>query len=419
MKAPAMRHLNTPASKIANWAFLMLFPGFFFYHTALGLRVIPPLLGGFFSPVCIAMAPILCAVYAIGLYREKNAHTGVDQAFFGFLLYFVFIIAVNSVFFDADERVVTSHLVAILHFIVVFIVFKFARFDTGTMRATVLLCWLTMTALIFNLANDGFFYLREQDPGIDHEYVATYQGFGRSYLVMFLVLIPFIKSIPARLSVYLIAVAALFVNGSRSDFAGAILAIAVLELLNAKHKLFVVVLAASCIAFFNMQAADTLGIFPENRTLELLDFSAASSWEGRNVAFAHAIETIVKSPWLGGYGSHFDIGGEGEYAHNILSAWVDLGFIGFAWLVLLLTVPLCALAKRLLSSGPTARSAEPLLPLSLIVVTIFLLCTTKEFTYMLIGAALGAYTQYQQRVRQATCISPTGYTTCRPTQSFS
>ena len=98
---------------------------------------------------------------------------------------------------------------------------------------------------------------------------------------------------------------------------------------------------------------------------------------------------------LGDYGSYLDLGVQGLYAHNIFSAWVDLGFVGFVWILLMLLIPFCVLAMEALRARPEEDLPELMLTLELVAVTLLLLFTAKEFTYMLTGAALGRYARYR------------------------
>lgn len=384
-----------PASRLASLAFMMLFPFFFFYHTALALQLIPPVLGGYFSPVSLALAPLLFLAYVLDVCKAKARFTGTDLAFLAFLLYFLLVVAIHAIFLNADGEVVASHLISILHFAAIFVMFKLTDFRSKRVWWSALACWVAMTVIIFNLSSDGFFYLREQEDSANQDYIATYQGFGRSYFVTVLILIPFVRAVPLRILIYALSVSALFVNGSRSEFVATLLAIALIEILRARHRMAILCAAMALAAFAAFYSTELMQLLPENRTLELLHLSEASSWDERNFAFHRALETIFRSPALGDYGSYVDLGEQGLYAHNIFSAWVDLGFVGFAWLLLLLLIPFCFLAKEALHSHPDDGLPELMLTLELVAVTILLLFTAKEFTYMLTGAALGRYARYR------------------------
>ena len=210
-----------------------------------------------------------------------------------------------------------------------------------------------------------------------------------------LILIPFVKAVPLRIVIYTLSVAALFVNGSRSEFVATLLGIALIEILNARHRLLILCVSMLLVAFVAGYSSELMQLLPDNRTLQLLDLSEASSWDERGFAFHHALETIFRSPVLGDYGSYLDLGVQGLYAHNIFSAWVDLGFVGFVWILLMLLIPFCVLAMEALRARPEEDLPELMLTLELVAVTLLLLFTAKEFTYMLTGAALGRYARYR------------------------
>lgn len=397
-----MKNGHELAAKVSAASFLILFPGYFFYHSALGLQIIPPILGGYFTTVSLLVAPILIIVYAANVLRSKGMCTGIDYGFFAYLFYFVLITSVNAIFLDANAEIVKMHMIAILHLATVFIIFKFSVFNAKTIWWCLFGCWAGMTMIIFFLSSDGFFYLRQQEATTNQDYVATYQGFGRSYFLTFLILVPFIRSMSLRWIVYAFSIAALFVNGSRSEFLGAIVVIGVFEILRTRQRLLAFVLALTIGLLFALYADEFSKLLPGNRTLQLLDLSECGSCEERNGTVVYAMEVIRNSPLIGDFGNYLvDIENEkpGTYAHNILSAWVDLGFPGFAWLSLLFVVPIYTLTFEVLASKGGRDLSEVLLPFSLLVVTFFLLLIAKQFTYMLIGAALGSYANYLYRRR--------------------
>ncbi len=104
-----------------------------------------------------------------------------------------------------------------------------------------------------------------------------------------------------------------------------------------------------------------------------------------------AINTIAANPVLGDYASY----PAGDYAHNVLSAWVDLGLFGFIFLIALLLLPALSLIPRGLSGASTSH--ECLLAFFLLSVTLFLLLTSHYFVDMTTGAALGAFSNYRSR----------------------
>lgn len=384
-----------------HWAFLALFPGFFFYDSALGIGVIGPVLGGYFSPVALVFTPILAWLYLRQIKQNKWLLTPMDFVFFAFLLYFFFVLALNFAN-GANPTLVRNHLLAVDHLFVVFIVFKMAEFDSKWFQKLAFISLIGMTIIIFTLSVNGFFNLKRQNLIGDTESLSTYQGFARSYLVTFLVVMPFIKSILLRLCLYLICIPALFVNGARSEFVALACIIVLAEFFYAKHRWVILFSFAIPAAFFHFSSDDFIKILPDNRVLELLDISQSTSWQARHSLSLHALKTIGEHPLLGDYGNY--VAGSCCFytgSHNILSAWIDLGFVGFVYLLCMTMLPMYVLSIDLFSRKTRTESEELLLAFSLMFVTLLLLFTAKDFTFMLIGAALGRYARYKNRQANA------------------
>ncbi|MDQ3775424.1 MAG: O-antigen ligase family protein [Pseudomonadota bacterium] len=389
-----MTHSSSLSVTTVHLAFIALFPCFFFYNTAMGTGVIGPVLGGYFSLVSLVFTPILLIIYLVQITRTTRFFTSIDLAFFSFLFYFLFVISLN--FANGAERdLVKDHLLSIVHLAAVFIVFRIAQFESPQMKWTGLLCIAGMTAIIFTFSVDGFFYLKEQQGYGDSRSMATYQGFARSYFVTFLVVLPFMRLAMLRLAMYFICVPALFINGARSELTAILLVVVLAELFFARPRLSIAVFALTLASLFFVFSDNLMQLLPDNRSLELLDLSRSTSWEGRQVFFSNALRTIADHPLLGDYGSYIRTGGAGSYAHNIFSAWVDLGFFGFAYLLCMMLFPIYFLLIDTIFRGKRPKSEEPLLALILLCATLFMLFTSKDFTYMLVGAALGRYAHYR------------------------
>jgi O-antigen ligase len=385
-----MTHSSSLSVTTVHLAFIALFPCFFFYNTAMGTGAIDPVLGGYFSLVSLAFTPLLLIIYSVQIKRSTRFFTSIDLAFFTFLFYFLFVISFNFAN-GADRNLAKDHLLSIVHFAAVFIVFRIAQFESPQMKWMALLCIAGMTAIIFTFSVDGFFHLKEQHGYGDIRSMANYQGFARSYFVTFLVVLPFIRLPMLRLAMYFICVPALFINGARSELSAALLVVVLAELFFARHRPSIAVFALTLLALILVFFDNLMLLLPNNRSLELLALSQSTSWEARQFAFSHALRTIADHPLLGDYGSYR----AGWYAHNIFSAWVDLGFFGFAYLLCMIMFPICFLLNDTMSRGKRPRSEERLLALLLLCTTMFMLFTSKDFTYTLVGAALGRYAHYR------------------------
>ncbi len=373
-------------------AFLLLFPGFFFYQTLLGIGTISAFLGGYFAIISLALILPLIFIYLADLKTGKIYFSKIDLYFALFITYFFFIIAFNYLS-DANIKIIKSHILSIIYFVNAFIIFKVIDPNDQKFKITAIFSLLAMSVIIFYFSVDGSFYLASLEESINPESVATYQGFARSYLFTFVILIPFIRSILIRTVIYCIAISSLFLNSARSELVALIFLIPVIEVYYAKHKIYIILGIFILISLVALNFSYILDALPNNRILELADLSHSTSVNLRHYLTQQAIQTITSNPFFGDYASY----APGNYAHNILSAWVDLGLFGFIYLSILLTLP----ALELLFNGYflQTKSAYFLLAFSLISITLLLLFTSKTFDDMFVGAALGSYTQYKGRKR--------------------
>jgi hypothetical protein len=386
---------GNPASSIdkvklatIHLAFFLLFPGFFFYQTLLGLGVISAFLGGYFAIISLAIILPLIFFYLIDIKQGKNYFSTTDLYFYIFIFYFFFIVAINFIS-GANIIIVQKHLLSIIYFINIFIIFKIISLNDKKLKIISVSCLLAMSIIIFYFSVDGSFYLALLGTSKNPESVATYQGFSRSYLLTFVVTIAFIRLIKARILIYIIAAASLFLNSARSEFVAMLFLIPIIEIYYSEHKISIALCVLLITLVIGLNFEQIFNLLPNNRISELADLSHSSSANLRNYLALQAIHTINENPILGDYASYKS----GDYSHNILSAWVDLGLFGFIFLLAILIRP----ALGLFFDGFFIRtkSGDFLLACSLICVSLLLVFTSTTFDNMLIGAALGAYSKYR------------------------
>lgn len=385
---PARAGLLGPAC--AELAFFLLFAGFFAYQTLLGLGLIRAFLGGYFAIVALLMFPLLLLCYLRRLHAQSYRLHGVDAALFGFLAYFAAVIACNAP--SADVGIMASHVLGMVYILSLFIIFKTLDFQSRRFRLTQLASLVGMSAVVFSFSVDGAFYLAVLGATRDPDSVATYQGFSRSYLVPLAVMLACTRQRGARWALYALGLPTLYINTARSEFGALLFLIPLIEFHASRHRMAMV--AAFLLVFlllkFNLDTI--LAAVPSNRTLELLDPASSSSVSARNHLTEQALRSIDLHPILGDYASYT----AGNYAHNILSAWVDLGLFGVLGLLALLMYPLGQMAVHgYLLGGRTSRDQRFVLAWCLLGVTLLLLCMSHNFCDMMIGAALGAYARYR------------------------
>lgn len=387
---PASASTARPASpRAAQLAFLLLFPGFFFYQTAIGLGLMRAYLGGYFAVVSIALTIPLAVSYwtALKAARYRAARTDLQLGFF--LVYFLVLVAINALF-GANGTIDQNNLASILYLVNIYIIFKTIDFGDRQMMRMNLASLLLMSALIFYFSEGGNFRPGLIGDPLNPASLASYQGFARSYLLTFVPVICVTRTALARIALYCIAVPALFLNSSRSELIALLCLIPLVELHRARSPWQLPCLAAMAAAVMLISSIVEQAM-PDSRVWELFNLSQSVSAKERHDMAQGALATIAAHPLLGAYASY----PPGEYAHNILSAWVDLGLLGFAYMLVMLVPIAFELSVR--SLFMRARSDDFLLALSLIGVSLLLLLTAKSYNDMFAGAALGAYASYRSK----------------------
>ena len=388
MKANYDAGTSTREQLLLNSAFFLLFPGFFYYHTLLGTGTTGAFLGGYFSPISLLYMLPLALVYYRRMRREPCRLSSIDLHYGLFNAYFVAVIAVNAAA-GATPAIVAHHLAGILFMVNTYFLFTLIDFEHRQFRLMALVSLAAMSAIVFTFSVNGVFFLGALGIAKDADSLATYQGFSRSYLMTILPVLAHSRSLLLRLILYAAGAATLFVNTARSEFAGLLFAIPIIEFYYSRHKLVFVGLAVLATMLVMAHMDEIVAMLPDNRVLELLDVDCDRSSNKRHHLTLYAKQTIAAHPLLGDYASYQ----LGYYSHNVLSAWVDLGLFGFVYLLALTAVPAVPMFFKEYFAG--LRRAEFIHGFALACVTVLLLISSHYFTDMLIGATLGAYSQYR------------------------
>lgn len=321
--------------RIATAGLLGLFPIFILYHYLLAQGWIPPVFGGLFGMEAAALALLATLLLPWIITRQLGGAAGqgallgltigyialwtvVNSAFIGFGSYLVdafrqsastlviwLALVFVGAFYSLDGRASRSTLVVLGLLIAVAMVHAMVRFRSP------LGPWITFAA------ND------EDSP------FSTYQAIGRSLLVTAILIAALARRRRSQIAILGIGVISLLLIGSRSDF----FALALLTGWLTLHSIYR--RRSSPIGFVGILvcigvAAVFWPIFLKSRNAEILDLSTSSSWQARMELEAWAMRVIRDHPIFGDFGYYLREGGAGSYAHNVLSAWTNFGFLGFA-----------------------------------------------------------------------------------------
>lgn len=392
--------------------FLLLFPGFFFYQTLLGLGIIPAFLGGFYRPMALLVVVVMVLYTTFGklfLFTDLNK----ASTLFLCILSWVAVVATWHYFLGdqaGNTELLQYNMSAILLNTAGFLVVLRLPFSSQLFKAGVLLSLVVMVLLTLMLAKDGTFYLRILGLG-DEEKTATYQGFARSLAITGIVAVAVERSGMLRLVLAVGTVLALYLNVARSEFICFLLALLVLwgaYSIWSRRRIIPFTIFVVCAGLLPFLSLDKIQEnLPENRMLQLLDVGGASSAIKRARFSEAGWEEVLKHPIRGNYGFYYDTEGLGGYPHSLLAAWVNLGLVGiiaYTMLLILLTAVQVALVKDGNLDTPALDAAIMALAFCLVAVLF-----AKEYSYIVIGLSVGLTQQAWFLAHSRVCLKGDQY----------
>ncbi|MDR7271843.1 O-antigen ligase [Pelomonas saccharophila] len=389
MSAPA--HLmpggiSRTGHTLAAWAYFIIFPAFICYQILAIAGYISPALGGYFTAGASVAFPLLL----LGLKRHRiplsRGSSFVALTFACFLALWAFRV-LTGMQAGADDEITSSHWAYIFKFIVLFLVARLLDGDAAGFHRYCTLALLAVAALVAVEGSGGQFLQASILQGLYAGFLLDYQGMAYAYMVM-LAYCVLPLAIGWRFAVYLISFGALFLIGARSEFVGFVLMVGVVEYCKARSRpallMKVLALIAVLAVFFFQYRSE----FADNRIFAILEMSNDQSVMERAELHDAAVNTIQDKPLTGDYASYKP----GNYAHDILSVWVDLGLVGFLLLLACIVAPLLVL---LLQFARRSRDNLYVLTLAVCMVNALMVFFAKNYTYQMIPIALGLYCRYR------------------------
>ena len=367
-------------------AFFIIFPGYFAYHAMVDAGYIPPLLGGYSTGIAALVLPVMFPAYLMQAIRHVRLTPVIDLLFFLFIAYFMLVVLIH-VDAGANVSVTGPHVAIAVQFLAIFTTVSLLDVSAPRFRAGSVLAFIALTSVVVaRVSAESLIGIALDVPFVDPDR-ADYQGYAFVYLVMTLFCAALLRPAWSRLLVYGAATPALFLNGARSEFVGFLLVVLLIEWCFARKRSVLLPAMAICVTIGALSLGSLAAAFPDNRVLSLVDYGLSDgSIADRREWLGNALLTLGNSPVLGEYASY----STGQYAHNLLSAWVDLGLFGFLLFSTLLLLPLADLVSQF---NRRSREPEYVLTLSVLVVSVVLLVTAKNFTYQMLPVALGLYSR--------------------------
>ena len=323
---------------IAEAGFFILFPGFFFYHLCVAVKLITPFAAGLFGPttvlLCVLFSMVFVSIFRTFLYSNKYV-----SVLFAVLLTFVVSWTFVHYFFgtgiESGEGPLNQSLTTLFSWVALFLVGVYLPIRQDRLRIILTCCFIAMFIIAICLFDKNTMMLNVRTQFIAEDKIATYQGFARSALIVAVYLLITYESIYVRSMLIASSIILIFLLGGRSEFYGFIalfIAFAVILVLKSWRYILSSILLLFVLGLGLAGFIDDLHLHRQlnpSRQMQVLDLDKASSWVGRKKLQRIAIDQVMENPITGKYAGNFYAGRPGGYAHNVLSAWVSFGFIGF------------------------------------------------------------------------------------------
>lgn len=384
-------------SRLSQYSFILLFPGFFFYHYAVGKLYIYPILGGYFGVVSI----VLCFMFYGFGWKDLIFKLNPVSILFYFILSLIFIYSISNYLMGNPRGYVGEvflwSLTGIIFNLVMFAIARYLNFEK--IRLYVFFLILMFLIVILNINSAGVFYIKLDAEEDVVDSLATYQGFARSLVVISLITSAYyFRESGWFYIVTIISLVALFLNGARTEFALYLISVLFVFIFFIAKDVSILLKGFLLISILFVGIAIFGDYIPHSRMMELSSIFSSSSGEARNQLFSFALSEVFSSlqnVLIGSYGSYTAIGGVGSYPHNLFSAWINLGIIGFfAYLVLIFLLWLFAIIWY--KNRSNLRLYKVYLTF-LIYITLALIFS-KDYSYMLVGFIVGIYSQLYYRI---------------------
>lgn len=326
--------------RIPRWGVIVLFPGYIIYNYGVIAGFWQSILSGLFG-----IAIIIFSFFGIKYFLKNTVALCVGaprlEWLFYFFILFILLWSLSAflIIFDASYSI--AALQESIYTVLIWLACYFiaVRYDVTSKNnySAMLLTTFLISILFLHavLRSDSLFgiFMLFNERNESGEIIATYQGVGRSIVVMAVLISAYQRSLNARFIVLVAAIIILALLGSRAHLFVMVVLTVVCLLITAIKKrqwdlLFALPLLFLMMYYFYSE------LFSESRIVEIFDLDSSSSWQARLSAFEDTLNIIKLSPIFGLFGHHYlgDVG----YAHNLFSAWAQYGVFGFVIFVGLL-----------------------------------------------------------------------------------
>lgn len=378
---------------IYSWVFIFFF--FILYNVVTKNGLFPKVFGGFYT-FSIALA-FLSYFKIFFIHIKQNilrVRRGiyladiVDKLFFIFLGIFFFSILFGYITKE-NPNIVEPLSAAFFRFVALYLMCLYIRISSIQFYKINYVCFALATFLlaIYYLVGGNDYVIKiAYSYEVDDE--LNYQGVALAYVLISMIGINYIKHSFFRFAHYALSSFILLLVGARSEFVLLVIVMCFHEVLFTKKNLEKI-LNAAIIGFFILFATGIYHLMStsfgyDTRMDGLLNMQEDESMLVRSVLNDLGYETIMNNIFFGSFASY----APGQYMHNIFSAWVDLGFLGFFSLTLVFFISITWIVRRFLSRR---FSIEESIASSLLIGCFVLLVFAKSYFYILIPVSIGLF----------------------------
>lgn len=319
---------------------LLLFPGVFFYSSAVAATLIPAILGGGFGVITITALAALLPTLFVSIVRLKGTSLLVTALFLALIIYTTVWLLVHHLLGSPTQ----------------------GRLDIFMQWATLIATWLTLFSIGYfwpsTLSSKYIKFLLACMVGIslivltnvdfrrlifllgvsNIEGALSYQGLARSAAITGLILLSVLRNFCVSIIVAALLLIILFFIGARSELLGVVAVLPFIAYMHFRQRplatataVIVIGLIILCLAVYSYD------LLSASRQFQILNISESTSGMARADLQNKAFEAIGHSPVLGDFAGHAGSYGEvGAYSHDVFSAWRQLGFVGFVLHLLLM-----------------------------------------------------------------------------------
>ncbi len=315
-------------SQVATGLFILFFPGFYYWHFTYAWSGLPFIIG-FFGEV--AIASLLAAIIFFSQIGQVMKHSLAISSLFVLLMTYCVIWTLMGITFEMPANLpdgaIRQILALLSAWLALFFVGMFTDVSGPKVHAVLWVSWVGM--VLITLSFIDLRHLIVNPSALFDKYPVTYQEFTRSVMVVSVALLVCLKKDSVRILFAALACAVVFTYGARSELYGFIFAVGSYELLrciNRPSLLITIFIASAALLLLIVLNFDSLSA---SRQFNVFHLSDDQSWNERESQSSFAVTQIIEHPFLGVFAGHFEAGGIGRYAHNLLSSWVSFGLIGF------------------------------------------------------------------------------------------